>query len=198
MRLVVYGHSHAHLLASEISKLGLTNTDLVTYCKRGATVSTFPLPVVELSSLSEDDVLVLLPFGNDVLARKIKIEKRPKFIRLLECSPTPQDKLDRLYQSVREVLSSLRCRIYLIDNIYRHTDCKDAFLSFKKQNGLIQKVFSGIPNLTVLDHRKLLKVRHKKLRDRAFYSQILKDNVHLYSQFYREMSQSLAAIAQLF
>lgn len=192
MKLAIYGNSHAALLSQELAKVIAKGLQLETYCKRGAKVSSFQIPVDELSKLTEKDLLILLPFGNELLARKIQIERNPKFIRLLECSPTSQSKLNDLYRRVRQVLGPLKCRIILIDNIHRHVESKEAFLFFKKQNKIIGEMFSGIGNLTVVDHRKLLPIRGKLLKDRSSYSKILRDGVHLHPRFYRNMAEALA------
>lgn len=197
MKVAVYGNSHAALLSKELASIIPSCVHLTTYCKRGGKVESFPLPVEELSQLKESDILFLLPFGNEMLARRIRVQSNPKFIHLLECFPTAQNKLNRTYHHVRTALSSLKCRIFLIDNIYRHVECKQAFLFFKRQNKVIREVFSGMHNLEVIDHRKLLQLRGKLLKDRHQYSQLLRDGVHLHPRSYRNMSISLAKLANL-
>jgi hypothetical protein len=75
--------------------------------------------------LTENDILILQLFGNDWLQKYIKCTRKDKAkkFHLLKYVPVPQSKILEKYAHLKGMLSQLKCKIFFIDNIYRHLNC---------------------------------------------------------------------------
>ena len=191
-KLVIYGGSHAANLAKEIvkNKNFSLNFKIISITKPGATLASFPFP--NLDYLTSNDICVVQCFGNSLFKKNIKItyESGKKTIHLLSYCPLNQKEIEREYLSLEKSISLLQCKIYVIDNFIRHARCckehRDKRIPVYQivQNKRLFKHFSKLPNVTVLDHKALLGIRMKKLKNNAFYGSLLKDSVHLKRQYY--------------
>lgn len=203
--LILFGNSHARrLLYCFIgNKTVSKHFRIYDFTKPGKTYQELALPLEHLCT--EDSILIILCFGNDIFDRNfVKVTKtnNQRIFHLVKFAPTNFRNLQLSYNSLGKWLKTVKSQILLLDNIYRHVPCCEKHFSAEVirhqfvQNNLLRKYFKSLElkNLTVIDHRKLLPYFQRQLRKINFYSTLLQDAVHLKMEFYEKMAIKLENI----
>jgi len=80
----------------------------------------------DFSKYDEKDVLIIIPFGNDIFQRNsIRIERlgKGKIIHLVKSAPTSDEHLASLCESLNEKLKGTKAEIIIVTSFYRHLFC---------------------------------------------------------------------------
>jgi hypothetical protein len=160
----------------------------------GATWETFRFKDGLLNSLTSSDILVVQFLGNDLLQRHIDITPNPKTIHLTKFVPKPDSYVRIVREKLAEKLSRLKCRIFIIDDPYRHIGCcpnhnwKGLLNYLAQRNKELHNFFC---RYIVLDHRRIMEISFRKLKCIRFYEDLLEDKVHFYPIVYRSWANSL-------
>ena len=110
--------------------------------------------------------------------------------------------LEKIFNQLSQKLSNYPCKVYVIDNIYRHLDCckkhyyKGLVQFQRKANVLLQKSIESKETklrIQYLDHRRFLGINFRKIWKITSYKKIMhQDGVHLQEPLYRKMISVLA------
>jgi len=195
-KLCILGASHARRLyyACKENTYIISRYDVIGNVQSGATWQTFKFNDKMLGQLSKDDVLVVQFLGNDLLKRNISITPNPKTIHLLKFVPQPDSYVQIVRGNLKEKLKNLQCRIFMIDDPYRHLKCCEehhnpgllGYLS--KRNKELHDFFS---EYIVLDHRRLCSLPFRKLKCMSYYAGLLEDKVHFKNIIYKAWAEFL-------
>jgi hypothetical protein len=119
MHIILVGASHGwrlHEALKTISGYGTTFT-VTCLCVRGATFYRLQWP----TSVKNDDVLVVILFGNDIQPKShLEFDKKSRKIHLLKFIPYDKKYWDNLFNALTEKLANRNCTILMIDNFYCH------------------------------------------------------------------------------
>ncbi len=133
-------------------------------------------------NLSQDDLLIIVPFGNDLVERKF-VFKNKGIIHLKHFEPRDNKHFDQLFQLPAAKLSKNHCNVRVLTKFYRHFCCRKhdhaGWLSY--QNEVNRKIFSRFHTsgkIQVVDHRSLLPLNFKKAKDTKRYRALQTDSVH--------------------
>jgi hypothetical protein len=195
-KLVILGASHAkRLLTACKENTGLTEKfEVLSNVQSGATWETFQFKNGLLNSLTSLDILVIQFLGNNLLQRHIDITPNPKTIHLTKFVPQPDSYVRIIREQFAEKLSSLKCKIYIIDDPYRHIGCcpnhewKGLLGYLGQRNRELHAFFS---QYMVLDHRRMMEIPFRKLKCIRFYENLLEDKVHFYPVVYKAWANYL-------
>ena len=162
--LFFYCSSHAKRLCSQ-AKLLTKITQQYTvqeFTKSGATVMTLSFP--NLQHLTNNDILLVQISGNSLFKRNIEFQNinGKRIIHLKSFCPQDQATITQETKLLKEHLRSLTCKIYVIDQIYRHLYCcskhfdNRIYRFQKRQNTILSCQFKDITNVRVINHLKFL------------------------------------------
>ncbi len=195
-KLVILGSSHAKRLyhACKDNQEITAKYQVIGNVQSGATWQTFRFNDEMLKQLKEEDTLVVQFLGNDLLKRRIDITPNPRVIHLTRFVPQPDSYMSIIRNKLKDKLSTLKCRILIIDDPYRHINCCEEhiytglFKYFSQRNAELKRVFD---EYRVIDHRSLMSLPFKKLKCIAYYSSLLEDSVHFKPVIYQAWAQSI-------
>ena len=136
-----------------------------------------------------------MPFGNDLFNRNIQITRQPKkVIHLTKFDPKSEEHLLNLCKQLKNRIATYKCKVLILDNIYRHIDCCSSHrypgvVKYQKRTNNLIRAFFG-PQ--ALNHIHFLGVIYKKVKHPHGYSTILLcDSVHMYPVYYQAMAGKL-------
>ena len=193
-KLIFIGSSHAKRLCREaycIEKI-TKFYDIVDFSRPGLRFENLVWP--ERSTLTKNDIIVFQSFGNNLLQRHTY--KDGGILHLTKFVPNQLSYLEKIFSQLLDKLSEYPCKIYILDNIYRHIQyCKEHYykglLHFqRKANVLLQKTIETriIHNVRYLDHRRFLGINFRKIWKMSSYKNILQqDGVHLITPLYNRI-----------
>jgi hypothetical protein len=171
----------------------------------GRTYFNLPIPPC-VEHLEENDFLILNVFSNDVFEKHIEIEERRRghktyrIIHLTQVRPFPMESLRHKLDHLMEKIKHLKCRVLVLDNIYRHIQACCPFhppvpYSFRRQKVINDSIFNYfynvLPNVRPIRHTRYLGFRRGRLNDWRNYARILYDNVHLWDEYYYIFTKKL-------
>jgi hypothetical protein len=196
-RLVILGSSHATRLYNAIRENSQITEkfEVLSNTKPGATFETLKINFGLIYSLTPRDYLCIQFLGNDLLKRHIKITKNPKVIHLEKFIPQSNKNVHEKRESLRNILSIVQAKIYIIDDPLRHVNCcsvhnHPGLMSYlHKRNKELKQYFGN--SYEVLDHRKLINEPFRKLKCIFHYKKILVDAVHLRPEYYQQWAQAI-------
>lgn len=196
-KLVILGASHAKRLLEACKNNEEINSkfQVIGNVQSGATWQTLKYKEEMLKQLKEEDTLVVQFLGNDLLVRNILITPNPKIIHLTKFVPRPDSYVSAVRCLFKEKLATLKCKILIIDDPYRHLFCCESHVYkglvqyFAKRNAELKQVFS---EYQVIDHRNLMDLPFKKLKCIWYYSKLLEDTVHFKPVIYQAWARSLS------
>ena len=120
-KLIFIGSSHAKRLCREaycIEKI--TNLyEIVDFSRPGSLFENLVWP--ERSTLTENDKIVFQSFGNNLLQQHTY--KDGGIVHLIKFVPNKLSYLVKIFSQLIDKLSEYPCKIYILDNIYRHIQC---------------------------------------------------------------------------
>ena len=199
--IVIVGSSHALKIGNALKKISLQDKSLnIKICARaGARFRDIPFP--DFESFSQNTVICILPFGNDIFqpnSHKIESTSKGKIIHLRKNDPTSEETFLNLCKELEKKLSKAVSKIIIISNFYRHLRCCPAHTAeyvgiLKHQNSLNQILHAFFKDkFTVIDHRKIVQPdRNQDGRSATQYSLHQVDTVHFTGQKYAQMAQIL-------
>jgi len=126
-RVHCIGSSHAVRIAQSLNKTPGVGEEFSvdsTCAQSGKVFKDINWP--DFSKYDEKDVLIIVPFGNDVFRRNsIKIErlKKGKIIHLVKSAPTSDEHLASLCESLSEKLKGTKAEVIIVSSFYRHLFC---------------------------------------------------------------------------
>ncbi len=181
MHIILVAASNGWRLFQALQRIpGYGTTFTVTcLCVRGATFFNLVWP----TTVKDDDVLVVIPFGNDLVSRNfVKFDKKTGVIHLEKFVPFEKTYWERLLKSLANKLSDKNCSVFVIDNFYRHFCCDThrhkGWLSYQTTvNKGIRKRFEN-SQITVVDHTQLLGNPRIYKRNHLEYRKLQRDSVH--------------------
>ena len=199
-KLVFIGSSHAKRLCHEANHISeITNKyTILDFTRPGSLFENLIWP--ERSTLTKNDIIIYQSFGNNLLQRHTY--KNNGIFHLTKFVPNKLSYLEKIFKQLSQKLSDYPCKIYVIDNIYRHLDCckkhyyKGLVQFQRKANVLLQKsIESNETKLRIqyLDHRRFLGINFRKIWKITSYKKVMhKDGVHLKEPLYKKMISVLA------
>jgi hypothetical protein len=199
-KIVIIGSSHAKRLFLNLKDHRLLRKKyyILNETIPGSTFEKTKFPEY-LFKLKKDDIVILQLFGNDWLKKHIQIttEGRKKWFHLTKFEPVEVETVMNMYKILSKILEKLKCRVLMIDNIFRHLDCceKHQFQEvgplWSEGNKALQICFKKFKNVTYIDHRKLLGFPKRRIKVFPFYKTLLVDGVHLKPKLYKTMATNL-------
>ena len=185
-KLYLVGASHGVKIGDSLRKIpGVTDSfELKIFSIRGARFSSLVFPSEKICK--EQDILCIIPFGNDLIERNSVFKNhRDGRFHLVKYKPIRLTKLHRLCVELLHKLQKFPGKIFVIDNFFRLLCCKSHFysnwLNFQKTvNREIRDWFSSIKTVkvTLIDHRDLISKNRKKSKNIAYYISLQQDSVH--------------------
>ena len=178
----VVGASHGRRIGEALKKLkGYGTVFQVSFnCIGGKKFEELNWP--NLKNIEENDLLIIVPFGNDLVERKY-VFKSKGIIHLKHFLPRDNKHFDRLFQLLAAKISKINCNVRILTNFYRHLCCRihdhEGWLSY--QNEVNRKIFARFHTsgkIQVVDHRSLLPLNFKKAKDTKRYRALQTDSVH--------------------
>ena len=179
------GASHAKRLSQPLTELAAKqNYQVVSHCTPGKPYRAIRWP--DLSSVTKDDIVLLLLFGNDVNARECaERDRRTGKWHLLRFEPRSDRYFQIRFQELKEKLQNLPCKVFIVENFFRLLCCSlhqhKEWVSYQnKVNRQIFEFFSVIDNVTIIKHREIVGLDHKKRKHRIIgeYIKLQYDAVH--------------------
>ena len=198
-KLSTLGASHAtrHYAACKENSNIRSKYQVIGNVQSGATWNTFKFKDEMLAQLTERDVLIVQFLGNDLLKRHILITPNPKTIHLMKFVPQPDSYVEIVRGELKKKLSTLKCKIFIIDDPYRHLKC----CKYHKAPGLMQyltkrnkELHTFFSEYTVLNHKNLCSLSNRKLKSLSYYAGLLEDKVHFKGVIYRAWADNLFVI----
>jgi len=196
--LYILGSSHAArlYLKAKSNPMILASFNIKNYTRRGAKFGSLVLPVA--SKMKSGDVLICQLFGNDLITGKIRItidDFHHRKIHMAKPKYPNQELMDKMYIKFRDyILTIPQVRVIVVDNILRYVcGCSNHHAPGlvrhqHQQNKKLVQILGPLSNTTVLDHRKIIKVNPRTVRQGVnAYRKLLVDNVHLYDHYYEAM-----------
>jgi hypothetical protein len=192
-KCLIFGASHAKKFyeASLENQLFSDSYEILGSFKSGAKSTQLILPEI-VKTFDEQDLIIVLAFGNDIFEKHILITKNPFTIHLTQFIPVSPIDLKEACTKFEKQLIGLKCKIKIIDNIYRHLNCCEKHIHMgiakyqKDSNTLIRDHFGK----KSINHLYLLE-NHTYIRKASVYANLLVDSVHLKREFYAMMSAQL-------
>jgi len=126
-RVHCIGSSHAVRIAHSLRKSPGFNTEFSvdsTCAQSGKVFKDINWP--DFSKYETNDVLVIVPFGNDIFQRNsIKIERlnKGKIIHLVKSAPTSEEHLASLCESLKKKLNGTKAEVIIVTSFFRHLFC---------------------------------------------------------------------------
>jgi hypothetical protein len=108
----------------------------------------------DFSKYDKEDVLIIIPFGNDIFQRNsIKIErlKKGKIIHLVKSAPTSDEHLASLCESLNEKLKGTKAEVIIVTSFFRHLFC---CADLRKINPKAESYKHNHPGLLGIQERK--------------------------------------------
>ena len=186
-KIWIVGSSHGVYLGSELEKIARESSDptfvVRNFSHRGAKYEQLIWPKV--SEVKETDVIIVIPFGNDLL-RGYSVKRRG-FWHLEKFFPQTNRKFVELYLYLYHDCSKYSCKILVLSNFYRMFCCElhkhHGWLKYQyiRNRELQQELADLEPRVRVLDHRALVDDRAGKKRAKQnihYYTSLQRDNVH--------------------
>ena len=196
------GSSHASRFRVHLEHLSKKfKFDLKVLAKPGAVYNQLVFP--DPSELCESDILILLPFGNNLFEKgsyRIENSRKGRIIHISDYKPTPESEIKRLFINLQQKLEKYTCRVFILDSFFKYVNCCEqhvaAFpLTLKHQrkcNRLLKEHFATLPRqYKVLDHLKLFDEPRKARLCLKYYKEKLVDSVHFTSEVYKNMAARL-------
>jgi hypothetical protein len=195
----VVGASHGRRIGEALKKLAGYGTEfqVSSQCIGGKGFEELNWP--NLKNLLENDVLIIVPFGNDLVERKF-VSKKGGLIHLNQFVPRDNKYFDRLFQLLASKLSKTNCIVRILTNFYRHLCCRKhqhaGWLSY--QNEVNKKIYSKFHTrgkIQVVDHRYLLPLTFRQAKDTEKYRALQTDSVHFadYTVLAKKILSTLSA-----
>jgi hypothetical protein len=181
MHIILVGASHGWRIYGSLkaaSGYGITYT-VTCLCVRGAKFSDLIWP----KTVQKDEILIVIPFGNDLIARKyVKFDKRTRVIHLEKFIPYPKTYWEDLLEKLAAKVLDRSCRVLVIDNFYRHFCCDahrhKGWLSYQTSvNKKIREKFQNT-SIEIIDHRQLLDAPRFYKKNILEYRRLQQDSVH--------------------
>jgi hypothetical protein len=199
-KIVIIGSSHAKRLFLNLKDHRLLRKKyyILNETVPGSTFEKTKFPEY-LFKLKKDDIVILQLFGNDWLKKHIQIttEGKKKMFHLTKFEPVEVKTVMNMYKILSKILEKLKCKVLMVDNIFRHLDCceKHQFQEvgplWSEGNKALRICFKKFKNVTYIDHRKLLGFPKKRIKVFPFYKTLLVDGVHLKPKLYKTMATNL-------
>jgi hypothetical protein len=196
--LFVLGSSHGKRLAMALQKITELSQEykIENYAKSGARFENMDFP--NLEKLTDRDVIIIQIFGNNFLKKFIKIKfiNGKKQMLLTKYVPVPESTIISMYNSLKEIFSCTRAKVFCLDCPVRHLNHSSrqlatrVFQLFKARNKSLHRTLKN-SNITTLDHKKFLGVKNTKLRTVTGYAETLVDDVHFFPIFYENIAKKL-------
>ena len=179
------GASHAKRLSQPLTELATKqNYQVVSHCTPGKPYQAIRWP--DLSSVTKDDIVLLLLFGNDVNARECaEKDRRTGKWHLLRFEPRSDRYFQIRFQELKERIQNLPCKVFIVENFFPLLCCDlhqhKNWISYQNSiNKRLCEFFSSVHNVTVIKHRKIVDLNYKKKQHRRIeeYIKLLYDAVH--------------------
>jgi len=179
------GASHAKRLSDPLKKqAGPKNYHVVSHCTPGAPYQATKWP--DLSSVTKDDIVLLLLFGNDVNSRDCtERDRRTGKWHLLKFEPRSDRYFQIRFQELKERIQNLPCKVFIVENFFRLLCCDlhqhKNWISYQNSiNKSLCEFFSSVDQVTVIKHRQIIDLNYKKKQHRRIEENIklLYDAVH--------------------
>ena len=196
------GSSHASRFRVHLEQLSKKfKFDLKVIAKPGAVYNQLVFP--DPSELCESDILILLPFGNNLFEKKsfrIENSRKGRIIHISDYKPTPESEIKRLFINLQQKLKKYTCRVFILDSFFKYVNCCEqhvaAFpLTLKHQrkcNRLLKEHFATLSErYTVLNHIKLFDKPRTAKCCVSYYKERMVDSVHFTSDTYKIMAAEL-------
>ena len=184
-RIFIVGASHGKRLGKALRRHQDCGTvfQVFCYCVPGKPFYNLIWP--DLSSLLPTDLLIVIPFGNDLVERRyIQKSVQDRKIHLTQFVPRTDAYFVPRYQALSEKLKVVRAKVRILNNFYRHLCCPQhkftGWVSYQnKINKEIVRNFTTA-RVKVLDHRSLLGLPFWKAKVIQEYSRLQSDSVHFW------------------
>jgi len=201
MKCALVGSSHAARLSRFLAhKLHEHGFELIQFCIPGANFERLQFPDPEI--LRESDILIVIPFGNDIFERnshQIVRSNEGKTIHLKKFAPTSESVLKELFKKLQQKLSLFKCRKFILDSFLKYVHCCPKHTSEfprtikhqQKCNKSLKRHFTGT-DITVLDHLKLFVTPQRQgYINLKYYKMHMVDAVHFSAKTYEHMAAKL-------
>ena len=194
--IYLIGASHARRLSGPFTKQAEEGGfRVVSRCTSGAPYRALEWP--DLDSASKDDLVLVLPFGNDVNSKKCaEKDRRTGIWHLLRFEPKSDRYFQIRFQELKERIQKLPCRVFICENFWRLLCCSlhnhKNWLSYQNSiNKQIFEFFKPLDNVTVIKHREIVgsNFDRKKAKNCGEYKKLQFDAVHFKS--YEVIAQNL-------
>jgi hypothetical protein len=192
-KCLIIGASHAKKLSKAIinNKEFTKQFDIFTSCQSGALSTDLDFPQI-LKEFTENDVVLILAFGNDIFVRHTITTRTPFKIHLTKFEKVSETKLQQNFEYIKSKIKDLKCRVILLDNIYRHLYCcpEHVHKGIAKYQVLVNQQIKSFFGTQSINHLYLFD-QQRKFRNRGFYSTLLVDSVHFKEEYYSEIAKNL-------
>jgi len=185
--IYVVGASHGVRISKALQTLPGYGTVFTVFCLciRGKPYEELVWP--EFNELRTEDILLVVPFGNNIVEKKyVSFDRVARIIHLTAFVPRSREYFNRIFDSLQKKLEQFLGHIYVVNNFYRHFCCPRHnhvnFVAYQNQiNKAISDRFNSQQKVKVLDHRSLLGIPLKKARNILEYRKLQTDSVHFRS-----------------
>jgi hypothetical protein len=164
----------------------------------------------DFSKYDKKDVLIIIPFGNDIFRRNsIRIERlrKGKIIHLVKSAPTSEEHLASLCESLKKKLNGTKAEVIIVTSFFRHLFCCENLREIgsgakkvehnhsgivgiqNRKNEFIEKYFKG--DYLVLRHETLAFNTYRAGRQAREYRKKQPDAVHFSDKVYWEIAEKL-------
>ena len=181
--IYVVGASHGKKISRALRRLQGYGTVFQVCCLCVGGKKFYDLNWPNLNTLKETDLLLVLPFGNDLIDRNNISRDQFSKIHLTQFQPRPNSYFEERYRVLESKLNSTVAQVRIISNFFRHFCCDTHFhpgwVGYRNRlNRDLLLRFPTTAKVKVLDHRGLLGLPYRKARNVLQYRNLQYDSVH--------------------
>lgn len=185
-KVYVVGASHGLRLAAQLEKIENFKSKYIlrSFCIRGKKFRDLPFPQTEKSS--EQDILIVIPFGNDLQKSLVKFDKNDRKLHLTTYKPISEKEYDRLCEELYDKVVQFPGKVLIITNFLRYLCCEaheyKGWVSLQKKfNSTLAAKFQSLKeSVKIVDHYSLVddQVGRKTVKKVKHYRKLQSDSVH--------------------
>jgi len=200
MRLFLVGSSHANRIREHLKRLGRQhNVNVTVLGKSGATFEQLNFPSAD--DLTEEDILLIFPFGNNCFKRGSHFcenKGSQRTIHLSRFDPIGEPELNSLFQRLENTLSKFKCKVFIVDSFYKYVKCCSyhelkfpRYIKHQKWcNALMKEYFADTP-YSAVNHLSLLSEPQKMRGSLVEYKKKMVDSVHFEAHEYQSIAENI-------
>ena len=197
MKAIVFaGNSHSKRLYFAARRcLVKEKYYLKNYAIPGSKAQDIQFP--EIVFKEKNIITVVQTTGNDLFARRNLFRgKQDGILHMHKLEFTPPEKIEKIFADLKSILCRIKGKVIFVTNPYRHMCCPDQrkknLLGYQAAiNRKIKQYFADLPNVIVVDHRKVLGKPVSFYSIAPLYASLLPDSVHFSKDIYDNIIRNL-------